>query len=108
MRILKLFHLFIIDKKLVVISYSKMNKIKEDMRINGRFSSISKFLKERSSRTGSDIANKIIRKYKFPDKDYFQLISKYGNGWVISLLRANKWEYKEIDEYIDVLHKTFD
>lgn len=101
------FDFLIIDGHLEIIKPSLRNKIKIDLEENGRYHTASIIVDKETSRESEIIVNRLIKEYKFPDKDYYNLIEKHGSIWVKRLLIAKKWNSKEADKYINKLNFKF-
>lgn len=102
------FTFLIVDKHLVVISPFLRKKIREDLKINGRYHTSSVIINKKCSRLSTDILDKLIKKHKWVDRDYYWLIKKYDKDWVKRLLKSKGWKPVHIDQYVSKLCNHFE
>lgn len=101
------FDFFIVEKKLVVISPILRKNIEEDLKSNGRFHTSSILIKNKRSSASSEIVDRLIKKYRFVDIDYYKLIEKYSEPWVGHLLTSKGWKQTNTDQYLSDLCTYF-
>jgi len=105
------FNFFLLDGKLYVVGPFLRKTIKEELVNKGRYyvntMVLSTKLNIRKSTVSTEILNKLVRIYKYPDLDYYNLLKKFGVSWLRNLLSGLGWKDKDVNNYIHILEDNF-